>query len=90
MVSMRFSNIFNAEIVDTECKRNGSPVVLPETRVDFSLVIALGLESLFQEFLCNYTCLREPIHSLLDAHAHIPIMCYVPEFVEVYDVARYV
>ena len=90
MVSMRFSNIFSAEIVNAECKRNGTPVVLPETRVDFALVIARGPESLFQEFLCNYTCLREPIHSLLDALVHIPIMCYVPEFVEVNDVARYV
>ena len=87
---MCFSNIFNAKIVDTECKGNGLPVVLPEARVDFALVMALGLESLFQEFLCNYSCLREPIHSLLDPHVHIPIMCYVPEFVEVNDVARYV
>ena len=86
MVSVHFPNIFNAKIIDTVCKKNGLPVVLPETRVDFALVIALSLESFFQEFLCNYTCLREPIHSLLDVHVHIPIMCYVPEFVEVNDV----
>ena len=86
---MRFPDIFNAKVVNTECNRNRLPVVLPETRVDSALVIAVSLVSLFQEFLCNYSCLREPIHSLLDAHIHITIMRYVTEFVEFDDVVRY-
>jgi hypothetical protein len=89
IVSMHFPDIFNAKTVNTECNRNRSPVVLPETGVDFALVIAVSLGSLFQEFWCNYSCLLEPIHSLLDVHIHITIMCYVTEFVEFDNVVRY-
>ena len=51
MVNVLYSDLLNAEIINTECKRNGLPVVLPETWVDFALVIALSLELFFQLYL---------------------------------------
>ena len=58
MVSVFFSDIFDAEIVHTEGKANGSSVVRPETGVDFALVVPVSLEALFEELLCDYSGLR--------------------------------
>ena len=55
MVSMFFSDIFDAEVVHTECKTSRAPVVHPETGVDFALVVSIGLEALFEELLCYYS-----------------------------------
>ena len=52
---MFFTNIFDAKVIHTESITNRAPGVRPETRVDFALVVAVGLEAFFKELLCYYS-----------------------------------
>ena len=52
MIGVCFANIFHTEVIDTEGKADGSPIMCPETGVDFALVVAVGLEAFFKELLC--------------------------------------
>ena len=75
MIGVFFSHIFHTEVIDTEGKTDGSPIMRPETGVDCALVVAIGLEALFEELLRNDTGLWESIHTLLNAHKDVSILC---------------
>ena len=75
VIGVFFSHIFHTEVIDTESKTDGSPIKRPETGVDFALVVAVGLEALFEELLRNDTGLWESIHTLLNAHKDESILC---------------
>ena len=74
MIGVCFATIFHTKIINTEGKADGSPIMCPETGVDFALVVTVGLEALFEELLRNDAGLRESIHTFLNAHKDISIM----------------
>ena len=75
MIGVFFAHIFHTKVIDTEGKTDGSPIMRPETGVDCALVVAIGLEALFEELLRNDTGLWESIHTLLNAHKDVSIVC---------------
>jgi hypothetical protein len=77
MIGVCFANIFHTEVIDTEGKADGSPIMCPETGVDFALVVTIGLEALFEELLRNDAGLWESMHTFLNALKDISIMCNV-------------
>ena len=48
MAGVCFFNVFYAKIVNTEGGRNRAPLVRPETRSTFALVINIFVEALFE------------------------------------------
>jgi len=59
------ADVFHSKIIHTECKGDGSPVVLPKTRGDSALVVPVRYKAYFKELLCNDACLRKAIHTFL-------------------------
>ncbi len=48
MVGMIFSNVLYAEVVNAEGEGNGAPIVSPEARCGWALMVAMFVESFFE------------------------------------------
>ena len=58
VVNMLFSDVFYAEVVYDKCERYWSRDVPPQTRHQFALKVSVFVEALFEEFICEESCLR--------------------------------
>jgi hypothetical protein len=54
---MLFPNVFYVEVVDFKTELYQLPFLGPEAGGKFALEISVFVESFFEEFLCNDTCL---------------------------------
>ncbi len=48
MVGVFFANVFYAEVVDAEGEGNGAPIVSPEARCGWALMVAMFVELFFE------------------------------------------
>ena len=88
MLSMLFSNILNAEIVDNESEADWSCSVFPETRGVDDFIVAVFGEVLFQQFVGQYTGLGEAIHGARNFHINASVFDFITEEILVNDVVR--
>jgi hypothetical protein len=65
MVGMLLPNVLDAKIVNTESEQERLPVMFPKAPFDIALLVAMLVESFFEEILCKDARLRETIHTLL-------------------------
>ena len=64
MVGMCFADVFYTKIFDTEGENNWSPLVCPDTRGAFALVINLFVQAFLEYLLGNQPGLVEAVHVL--------------------------
>ena len=74
IVCMLFSNAFYAKVIDHWTELYWSPFVGPEARGEFALEISMLVEAIFQEFVCQQSCLWKPIHAFSNSHEHHSIL----------------
>jgi hypothetical protein len=65
MLCMFFASVFDAKIINNQCKLYGSCAVLPKSRYQFALPVSVFVEAFFEEFVGQESCLREAIHAAL-------------------------
>ncbi len=67
------------------------PLMCPQPRRCFALVVAVLLQPFFQELLSNHPRLQEPIHALADFAVDVPLgCCNVKQVIMCNDVFRHV
>ena len=85
------ADVFHSKIVHTECKGDGSPVMLPKTRVDSALVVPVCYQVFFEELLCDDARLWKAIHTFLYSHVDVSIQsCELPEVIKFNEILGYV
>ena len=75
VVGMFPSDVFDSKVINTEGKRDWSPVVLPKTWCNGALMVAFCNKTFFKELLCNDASLWQPVHTFLDTDIYVPIFC---------------
>ena len=66
MNGVAFANVFNTKIVKYETKNNGTPFMAPEACGGATLVVAVLLEALFEEYIGKYARLWEAVNNVAD------------------------
>ena len=72
---MFFSDIFYSEIINYQCKTDGTSLVSPESRSLFALEVALLIQSLLEQLLGYDACLRESVHALTNFNVDPAVFC---------------
>src|SRR6476661_7627496 len=74
MIQVGLVGVLDAKVVDHECEANRARGMAPETWCDGSLCIAMLGETLDKQIMSKTTSLRQPIHTLGDAHVDEVVM----------------
>jgi hypothetical protein len=91
VLGVLLTDVFDSKVVNDQRERDGTPLMLPQTRSGFALQTAMFLQSFGKEFLCDDPHLGESVHALADLAVHISIRgCNVAQFVVLNDVVRHV
>ena len=64
MESVALSDIFNTKVIDKQSKHNGAPFVAPQAMIGGALVLAVLLETFFEENVCQRPRLWETINAV--------------------------
>ena len=59
---MLFTNVFDAKVINHEGELNGAPSMGPQPRDQLALVVVVGVEAFFEEFIGKEPCLRKSVH----------------------------
>ncbi len=65
MVGVLPPNVLDAKVIDTESDQERPPVMFPKAQCDVALLVAMLVQSFFEEILCMDARLQETIHALL-------------------------
>ena len=63
VVGMLFANVFDAKVVDTGGEADGTQFLYPKPWCDLALLVAVLVQSFFEELLGNKSCMWQSIHS---------------------------
>jgi hypothetical protein len=74
MSDIVFIDVFDSEIVNDKGETDGPPIVSPETWGELALLVYCDNQPFFEEFLCNDSCLGEPIHASAHLTEHVPVV----------------
>ena len=66
MKSAALPNIFDTKVIDKQAKNNGAPLVLPQARSGGALVVAVFLETFFEENVGQEPRLWETINTVVN------------------------
>ncbi len=69
-------DVFDSKVVDHKGETDWAPVVCPISWGKFALFVAGDAESFLKEFLRDYSCLGESIHSSSYLAEHIAVGIY--------------
>src|SRR5210317_1720514 len=63
MFCMLFAYIFDAKIVDDKSETDRTPIMRPESRSVFALVVSMCIQTFLKEFLGQNATLWQAVHS---------------------------
>ena len=77
MLSVIFSHIFYAEVIDEQAKLDGAPFMAPKARNSDCFIVACFIEALAQEVISQSSTLREAITAFdyFEEYPSIVLIC---------------
>ena len=91
MLGVFLANVFHPKVVHNQCELYRPCVVLPKARYQFALSVAMFVQTFFEEFVGQQSCLWEAVHPLIGSDVDAAIFGgFLSEFVLVDDFIRYV
>ena len=73
MPFLLFSHVLKPKIIYTEAKRDGTSLVEPHLWGVHALVVPLGAQSPFEQFLGKYSYFGEAIHTAADLRVYVTL-----------------
>ena len=73
---MFLSNIFDPKIIYDQRETHWPPLVFPEAWRLGTLIVPFLVQSLFQQFLRKYACVRQAIHSFDTFYVEVSLHVY--------------
>jgi hypothetical protein len=74
MSDVVFIDVFDSKIVNNKGETDGPPIVSLEIWGEVALTVSYDNQPFFEEFLCNDSCLGEPVHALANLTEHVPVL----------------
>ena len=71
---MLFTNVFDAKVINHKGELNGAPFVGPQPRDQLALVVAMGIEGFFKEFIGKEPRLQKSVHAESNEDIDCPIL----------------
>ncbi len=78
-------DVFDSKIVNYKGETDGPPIVSPETWEELALTVSCNNQPFFEEFLCNDSCLGEPVHASSNLTEHVPIVVDLLQEIEFFN-----
>jgi hypothetical protein len=89
MLCMSFANIFHAKVINNQCELYWSCDVFPKTRYQLALLVSMFVETFFEEFVGQYSCLWDAVHAMLGSDVDAAVFGgFLSELVFVDDLIR--
>ena len=81
-----FIEVFDSEVVNYKGETDGPPIVSPESWGELALTVSCDNQPFFEEFLCNDSCLGEPVHAASSNFAeHVPVVVDLLQEIEFFN-----
>ena len=81
MINMLPAHRFNPKIIDYQREGDRAGKVAPQAWFMFSLVISMGEETLSEQFVSQYACLRKAPYGASHFEIYIPVLCKLVQII---------
>ncbi len=71
---MFFVDVFHTKAINSQCKLYWSCVVFPKARYQLAFLLLVFVETFFEEFLGQMSCLWEGVHAALALIKMLPFL----------------